>query len=59
MNKNKILEKITNPKLMDTPTKELLVTITQAFNDYERKIRSERIKAGIRESKLRKLGKVK
>ena len=57
MNKNEILEKMTNPKLMDAPTTELLATITQAFNDYERKIRSERIKAGIREAKLRKGGK--
>ena len=57
MNKKEILEKMTNPNLMDELTKEFLDTIMQAFNDYERKIRSERIKAGIRESKLRKAGK--
>lgn len=57
MSKKEVLEKMTNPELMDLPTKELLTTITQAFNAYERKIRSERIKAGIREAKLRKLGK--
>lgn len=57
MNKDEILKKMTNPKLTDAPTKELLTTIIQAFNNYERKIRSERIKAGIREAKLRKSAK--
>ena len=46
-----------NSLSMSTASKELLETIHNAFKQYEWKVRSERIKAGIREAKLRKANK--
>lgn len=42
---------------VDTTDREFITTIIAAFKQYEWKLRSERIKAGIREAKLRKANK--
>ena len=46
-----------DPEFRNSPLGELQATLQEAFKQYEWRIRSERIKAGIREAKLRKAGK--
>lgn len=56
--KNEDFVKLLNdPEFKNSPLGELQNTLQQAFERYEWRIRSERIKAGIREAKLRKTGK--
>lgn len=56
--KNEDFVKLLNdPEFKNSPLGELQNTLQQAFKRYEWRIRSERIKAGIREAKLRKTGK--
>lgn len=50
----KLLE---DPEFRNSPLGEFQATLQEAFKQYEWRIRSERIKAGIREAKLRKAGK--
>ena len=51
------MKDVFNSPSMSMASKELLETIQNAFKQYEWKVRSERIKAGIREAKLRKTSK--
>ncbi|CDE88675.1 TPA: hypothetical protein CPT81_05340 [Candidatus Gastranaerophilales bacterium HUM_20] len=57
MKNQNLLTDVFNSLSMSTASKELLETIQNAFKQYEWKVRSERIKAGIREAKLRKASK--
>ena len=57
MKNHNLLTDVFNSLSMSTASKELLETIQNAFKQYEWKVRSERIKAGIREAKLRKASK--
>lgn len=45
---------LTDPEFKNSPLGELQNTLQEAFKRYEWRMRSERIKAGIREAKLRK-----
>lgn len=57
MKNDDFLKLLEDPEFRNSPLGELQATLQEAFNQYEWKIRSERIKAGIREAKLRKAGK--
>ena len=54
MENQDFMKDVFNSPSMSMASKELLETIHNAFKQYEWKVRSERIKAGIREAKLRK-----
>lgn len=57
MENQDFMKDVFNSPSMSMASKELLETIQNAFKQYEWKVRSERIKAGIREAKLRKTSK--
>lgn len=57
MGNQDFMKDVFNSPSMSMASKELLETIQNAFKQYEWKVRSERIKAGIREAKLRKASK--
>lgn len=57
MKNQDFMKDVFNSSSMSMASKELLETIQNAFKQYEWKVRSERIKAGIREAKLRKASK--
>lgn len=57
MKNDDFLKLLEDPEFRNSPLGELQATLQGAFKQYEWKIRSERIKAGIREAKLRKAGK--
>lgn len=57
MENQDFMKDVFNSPSMSMASKELLETIQNAFKQYEWKVRSERIKAGIREAKLRKASK--
>lgn len=57
MKNDGFLKLLEDPEFRDSPLGELQATLQEAFKQYEWRIRSERIKAGIREAKLRKVGK--
>ena len=59
MKNDDFLKLLEDPEFRNSPLGELQVTLQEAFKQYEWRIRSERIKAGIREAKLRKAGKAK
>ena len=59
MENQDFMKDVFNSPSMSMASKELLETIQNAFKQYEWKVRSERIKAGIREAKLRKASKAK
>lgn len=46
-----------DPEFKNSPIGELQNSLQEAFKRYEWRMRSERIKAGIREAKLRKASK--
>lgn len=46
-----------DPEFRNSPVEELQNSLQEAFKRYEWRVRSERIKAGIREAKLRKAAK--
>ena len=48
---------LTDPEFKNSRIGELQNSLQEAFKTYEWRMRSERIKAGIREAKLRKAGK--
>lgn len=57
MKNDDFLKLLENPEFRNSPLGELQATLQEAFKQYEWRIRSERIKAGIREAKLRKAGR--
>ena len=57
MKKDDFLKLLEDPEFRNSPLGELQAPLQEAFKQYEWRIRSERIKAGIREAKLRKAGK--
>lgn len=57
MKNDDFLKLLEDPEFRNSLLGELQATLQEAFNQYEWRIRSERIKAGIREAKLRKAGK--
>lgn len=59
MKNDNFLKLLEDPEFRNSPLGELQATLQEAFKQYEWRIRSERIKAGIREAKLRKAGKAK
>ena len=59
MKNDDFLKLLEDPEFRNSPLGELQATLQEAFKQYEWRIRSERIKAGIREAKLRKAAKAK
>lgn len=59
MKNDDFLKLLEDSEFRNSPLGELQATLQEAFKQYEWRIRSERIKAGIREAKLRKAGKAK
>ena len=57
MKNDDFLKLLQDPEFKNSPLGELQTTLQEAFRQYEWRMRSERIKAGIREAKLRKAGK--
>lgn len=57
MKNDDFMKLLQDPESRSTPIGELQNSLQEAFKRYEWRVRSERIKAGIREAKLRKAGK--
>lgn len=57
MKDDDFMKLLQNPEFKNSPIGELQNSLQDAFKRYEWRMRSERIKAGIREAKLRKAGK--
>lgn len=57
MQNNDLMKLLQDPEFRNSPVGELQNSLQEAFKRYEWRVRSERIKAGIREAKLRKAGK--
>ncbi len=57
MRKKSLKNDLIEVENMDIATKELTEALMMAFKQFEWRQRSERIKAGIREAKLRKANK--
>lgn len=57
MKNDDFLKLLEDPEFRNSPLGELQATLQEAFKRYEWRMRSERIKAGIREAKLRKASK--
>lgn len=57
MKNDDFMKLLQDPEFRNSPLGELQAALQDAFKQYEWRIRSERIKAGIREAKLRKSGK--
>ena len=57
MKDDDFMKLLQNPEFKNSPIGELQNSLQEAFNWYEWRMSSERIKAGIREAKLRKAGK--
>lgn len=57
MKNEDFLKLLQDLEFRNSPIGELQNTLQEAFKRYEWRMRSERIKAGIREAKLRKEGK--
>lgn len=57
MQNNDLMKLLQDPEFRNSPIGELQNSLQEAFKRYEWRVRSERIKAGIREAKLRKSAK--
>lgn len=57
MKNDDFMNLLADPEFRNSPLGELQNTLQEAFKRYEWRMRSERIKAGIREAKLRKTAK--
>lgn len=57
MKNDDFMKLLQDPEFKNSPRGELQNSLQEAFKRYEWRMRSERIKAGIREAKLRKAGK--
>lgn len=57
MRNDDFLKLLEAPEFRNSPIGELQNSLQEALKRYEWRIRSERIKAGIREAKLKKAGK--
>ena len=57
MKNDDFLKLLEAPEFRNSPIGELQNSLQEALKRYEWRIRSERIKTGIREAKLRKAGK--
>lgn len=57
MQNNDLMKLLQDPEFRNSPIGELQNSLQVAFKRYEWRVRSERIKAGIREAKLRKAAK--
>lgn len=56
MKNDDFMELLQDPEFRNSPIGELQNSLQEAFKRYEWRVRSERIKVGIREAKLRKAG---
>lgn len=57
MKDDDFMKLLQDTEFKNSPIGELQNSLQEAFKRYEWRMRSERIKAGIREAKLRKAGK--
>lgn len=57
MKNDDFMKLLQDPEFRNSPVEELQNSLQEAFKRYEWRVRSERIKAGIREAKLRKAAK--
>lgn len=57
MKNDDLMKLLQDPEFKNSPIGELQNSLQKTFKRYEWRMRSERIKAGIREAKLRNAGK--